>query len=236
MTSSRKSQWLAPAGLIVLSLVPVIAAFVRGAELASRPEVTPDNARFVTAPVPIVLHIVGSILFSVLGALQFAPSLRRRRWHRYAGRLVVPSGIAVAGSGLWMTLTYALPPIEDSGLSVIRVVVSTGMLLCLVLGFVAVRRRDFTTHRAWMMRAYALGLGAGTQAFTFGFWTVAVGEPGVLAYALLMLAAWLINLAVAEWFIARGKPRPKAGRSSFGRITGDAGDGRPVPRSTASRG
>ncbi|NUO56230.1 MAG: DUF2306 domain-containing protein [Hamadaea sp.] len=241
MTSSRKPQWIVPGGLILLSLVPVIAAFVRGAELASRPEVTPDNARFVTAPVPIMLHIVGSVLFAVLGALQFAPGLRRRRWHRYAGRLVLPSGIAVAVSGLWMTLTYALPPIEDSGLSVIRVFVSTGMLFCLVLGFVAVRRRDFMTHRAWMMRAYALALGAGTQAFTFAFWTVAVGEPGVLAYALLMLAAWLINLTVAEWFIRRGgEPRRRAGLSGPGRagadVSGGAVPGPPAPRSTASRG
>lgn len=239
-----------PAGLILLSLVPVIAAFVRGAELASRPDVTPDNARFVTAPVPIVLHIVGSVLFALLGALQFVPSLRRRRWHRYAGRLVLPSGIAVAGSGLWMTLTYALPPIEDSGLSVIRVFVSTGMLLCLVLGFVAVRRRHYATHRAWMMRAYALGLGAGTQAFTFAFWTVAVGEPGVLAYALLMLAAWLINLGVAEYFIRRNDrkprpgaglsegsvPRPKAGLSESRDFSGDAGSEPQLPRSTAWTG
>jgi len=204
MKSSRRAGWAGPIGLILLSVVPVVAGVVRAAELAADPAVTPDNARFVAAPAPILVHIAGGILFALFGALQFVPGLRRRRWHRYAGRLLVPSGIAVAGSGLWMTFAYQLPATEDDWLlSLIRVLVSSGLLLSLVLGFLAVRRREYATHRAWMMRAYALGLGAGTQVFTFLGWNVAVGEPGVTAYALLMAAGWLINLAVAEWIIRR---------------------------------
>ena len=42
------------------------------------------------------------------------------------------------------------------------------MAAAIVLGFTAIRRRDIAAHRAWMIRAYALGLGAGTQAFTEG--------------------------------------------------------------------
>ena len=38
----------------------------------------------------------------------------------------------------------------------------------LVLGVTAVRRHDIGAHRAWMMRAYALSLGAGTQVVTEG--------------------------------------------------------------------
>ena len=53
-----------------------------------------------------------------------------------------------------------------------------------------------------MMRAYALALGVGTQAFTLGF-----GEPvfgtGELSTALLMGAGWGINAAVAEWVIRK---------------------------------
>ena len=42
------------------------------------------------------------------------------------------------------------------------------MAASIVLGFTAIRRRDIAAHRAWMIRAYALGLGAGTQVFTQG--------------------------------------------------------------------
>ena len=53
-----------------------------------------------------------------------------------------------------------------------------------------------------MTRAYALALGAGTQAFTVGFGEALFGS-GVTRTDLMMGAAWAINLAVAEWFIRR---------------------------------
>jgi hypothetical protein len=33
------------------------------------------------------------------------------------------------------------------------------MVLSIILGFAAIRRRDIIGHRAWMMRGYAIGLG-----------------------------------------------------------------------------
>lgn len=60
--------WLAVTGLLLLSLVPVVAGAARLTELASGAAVTPGNARF-DAPVPVVLHIVGATVFSVIGAL-----------------------------------------------------------------------------------------------------------------------------------------------------------------------
>ena len=77
-----RAEWLAPTGLILLSLVPVLAGSMRLTELAGDGTVTPENARFFDSPVPVVVHIVASSVFLILGALQFAPSLRRRRWHR----------------------------------------------------------------------------------------------------------------------------------------------------------
>ena len=66
----------------------------------------------------------------------------------------------------------------------------------------AIRRRDIAAHRAWMMRAYALSLGAGTQVFTEGFGEATFGT-GVLVGDISKGAAWAINLAVAEWLIRR---------------------------------
>jgi hypothetical protein len=76
------------------------------------------------------------------------------------------------------------------------------MAACLVLGFTAVRRRDIAAHRTWMIRAYAIGLAAGTQAFTEGIGGAIFGS-GVLAADLAKGAGWLINLAVAEWALRR---------------------------------
>jgi len=52
-----------------------------------------------------------------------------------------------------------------------------------------------------MMRGYAIGMGAGTQALVHLPWLLIVGTPTELARALLMGAGWVINLAVAEWII-----------------------------------
>ena len=77
------------------------------------------------------------------------------------------------------------------------------MVGSIVLALLAVRRREIARHRAWMMRGYAIGLVAGTQATLFLFGELIFGKPDVLARALIMGAAWTLNLAVAEWIIRR---------------------------------
>ena len=77
--TGASTQWLPPVGLIVLSLIPVLAGAVRLTELMGGPEITANNARFVGSPIPVTVHIVSVTLYSLFGALQFVPSLRRGR-------------------------------------------------------------------------------------------------------------------------------------------------------------
>jgi uncharacterized membrane protein YfcA len=147
------------------------------------------------------VHIVSVMVYAVVGAFQFSARLRRQGWHRKAGRLLVVAGVGVALSAVWMTLFY---PRSEGGdlLYVFRLLVAAGMLTSIVLGFLAIRRRDIPQHRAWMIRAYAIALGAGTQVFTLGFGKAIFGSSD-LSIALLQAAAWIINLAVAEHVIRR---------------------------------
>jgi hypothetical protein len=112
----------------------------------------------------------------------------------------------VAGSALWLTLFYEAQPGTGDLLYVLRLVFGSAMAACLVLGITAVRRRDIRAHRAWMMRAYAIGLAAGTQAFTEGIGGAVFGT-GELRMDLARGAGWVINLAVAELAIRRSAPR-----------------------------
>ncbi|MGY1751458.1 DUF2306 domain-containing protein [Modestobacter sp. SYSU DS0511] len=203
------------AGLLLLSLVPVLAGAVRIGELAGDPAVTAANARFVAAPAPVVAHIVSATVYSLLGAFQFVPHIRRHRpgWHRLAGRVLVPAGLVAALSGVWMTLFYARPPADDVLLTPIRLFFGAAMAGCIVLGFVAIRRRDVLTHRAWMARGYAIGLGAGTQVLTHLPWALLGETPSGGGRVLAMLAGWVVNLAVVEWALRRrpaapSRPRP----------------------------
>lgn len=207
--STARSSRLSTTGLLVLCAVPVLAGAIRLTEIATGAEITPDNARFLESPVPVVLHIVSVTVFSVLGAFQFAPRFRRRRpgWHRVAGRVLVVAGLGSALSGLWLTLFFPVPATDEGLLEAIRIVVGLAMTASIALGFRAVRRRDFAGHRAWMVRGYAIGMGAGTQVVVVGLATVIAGEPRGPAWPLLMGSAWVLNLAVAEWLIRRRPAR-----------------------------
>lgn len=212
----RVGQWV-PASLVALAVIPVVAGTARLTEISGGPELMATDPRFAASPVPVVVHIAAAIGYALLGAFQFSAGIRRRRprWHRGAGRLLVALGLAVAFSGLWMTLLY--PRKEGTGdlLYVFRLLVGSGMGVSIILGLAAIRRRDIATHRAWMARAYALALGAGTQAFTVGLGEAVFGS-GVIRTDLMLGAGWVVNLAVAEWFIRRPSAR-RARRDPIGR-------------------
>lgn len=207
-----RAQWPVPAGLIVVSLIPVIFGTLRLAQLTGGAQVTPDNARFFDSPLPVLIHIPAAIVYSLLGAFQFVPALRRGRrgrfsWHRLAGRILVPAGLLVALSGLWMAVFYDLPEGDGPVLLILRLVFGSAMAVSIVLGMLAVLRRDFVRHSAWMARGYAIGIAAGTQALVSIPWLLLIGPPDEPTRAGLLGSAWLINLAVAEYFIRRRSQR-----------------------------
>jgi uncharacterized membrane protein len=217
LTKTDSTWWLVPAGLLLLSLIPVAAGAFRLTQLAGGAAITPANARFFESPIPVVLHIVSVTIFSLLGAFQFSSSFRRRQpaWHRAAGRILIPSGLVAALSGLWMNHFYPLPDGDGVLLYGLRLLFGSVMLLSILLGILAIWRRDFVQHGNWMMRGYAIGLGAGTQALTQLPWFLLFGKPDEFVRALLMAAGWVINLGVVEWIIRRRPTRPTR-RASVG--------------------
>jgi len=203
-------SWPVPAALVALSLVPVLAGALRLLQLAGGPALMPADHRFADFPLPLVVHIVGATTYALLGALQFVPRFRRRHldWHRRTGRVLTAAGLLVAGSALWMTLFYERQPGTGDLLYFLRLAFGSAMATCIVLGFTSVRRGDVDAHRAWMVRAYAIGLAAGTQAFTIGIGAALIGTDGVRG-DLGSAAGWAVNLAVAEWVVhRRATPSP----------------------------
>ena len=206
-STSSRADWLVPAALIALSAVPFLGGAIRLVGLVGGAEITPENARFFAVPLPVVIHIITALLFCILGALQFARGFRRRRpgWHRVAGRLLVLCSLAAGLSGLWMTQFY--PHLQNNLLYGFRILFGSAMVLSIALGLAAILRRDIARHRAWMIRGYAIGQGAGTQALVGLPWLLIFGKPSELNNALMMGACWVINLAVAEWIIRSNRGR-----------------------------
>lgn len=196
-------------GLALLCVVPVTAGVLRIVELAGDPVITEANARFVAAPAPAVLHIVSASAFLVGGVIQVFPSLRRRwpRWHRLAGRVLLPAGLLTAVSGLWLTLTYPWPDGDGLALYLTRLVVGVAMTAAVVQGGRNLLLRRYQSHGEWMLRAYALGAGAGTQAVLHLPFAILADAPTGGFRAFLMAAGWAVNVVLAEWIIRTGRLR-----------------------------
>ena len=211
--AGSKRSWPVPATLIALVVIPVIAGSLRLVQLSGGAATMPSNPRYDASPVPVVVHIVSAIVFALVGAFQFVPRLRRRRraWHRRAGRVVVVAGLGVALSALWLNQFFPRAHATRDIVYPLRMAFGVALVVTLVLGFRAARRRNFPQHRVWMIRSFAIALVAGTQVFTLGFGGAIFGT-GDLAQALMIVAAWGINLAVAEWVIRRPARRRAARR------------------------
>ncbi|QDY91307.1 DUF2306 domain-containing protein [Arthrobacter sp. UKPF54-2] len=124
----------------------------------------------------------------------------------------VPVLIHIPAVTLYLVLGavfYDLPPLDGPLLLVFRLVFGSAMVTCLVLGFVAVRRRNYVRHSEWMSRAYAIGIAQGTIVVVTVPWILLMGPVDELTRALLIGASWVISLLVAEFFIYRRAHAPE---------------------------
>lgn len=203
-SSAGRGQWLLAVLLALVSAIPIAVGIYVMVELTAG-QVRAETIRHLASPAPVVLHVVSASIYATLGSLQFVAAFRRRfpGWHRVMGRILLVCGSIAGLSSLWMTLFYARLADTNDLLVAIRIVFCSALIVFISLGFFAIRRRDIPRHRAWMMRAYAVGLGAGTQALVFMVAEGLAGPPDQMGKALLMGACWLINLGVAEFAIRR---------------------------------
>ena len=72
------------------------------------------------------------------------------------------------------------------------------------------RKDDWGRHRAWMIRAYAMGMGQGTVALVmFLIYLITRVPPTGLATDIVVVGMWLLNIALGEWVVRRlALPRP----------------------------
>ena len=195
--------------LALCTFIPVMTAAVSLVQisLGALPE---DSLRLASVPVTVFLHSLTGVLFGVLGPLQFVRAQRHRfgTLHRIAGRVFVLAGAGLALSGL--ALLLRVESIATGLLDAARGVFGLALITALVLGVAAARAHDMLRHRAWMIRAYAIGMGTGTVALVmFPIYLITGAPPQGLAADIVVVGMWLLNSALGEWVVRRlALPRP----------------------------
>jgi hypothetical protein len=145
-------------------------------------------------------HVYTSIFVLLFGFIQFFSfrSKTEKLIHRYSGYQYIllllifaaPSGIYMglhANGGLWSKISFVILG-----------------LLWWTSTFIAIRRikqRNFTAHRNWMIRSYALSL----SAVTLRLWKVGLVYffelPPMDTYQIIAWLGWIPNLLIAELLI-----------------------------------
>ena len=166
-------RWLWPA-VILLTLIGLAAATRRTIVLiypaqtsAVAPGTTPKNPAaqldggFLQHKLRTFAHIVPATLYLLLLPFQFIRRIRTRhpRFHRWNGRILVALGIVVAVSALALSRTNSIGGLNEAAATTLYALL---LLWFLIAGFRSARRRDFLTHRQWMIRAYGVTLGIAT--------------------------------------------------------------------------
>jgi uncharacterized membrane protein len=189
--------------LAFCTFIPVMNAVVSVVQipLGALPE---DSQRLAAVPVAFFLHSLAGVLFGVLGPLQFVLALRLRfaALHRLTGRVFVLSGMGLGLSGL--ALLLQVDSLSTRLLDAARGVFGVALMAALVLGVAAARVHNVFRHRAWMIRAYAVGMGTGPVALVLFPMYLINGEliRGLVS-DIVVVGMWLVSIALGEWVIHR---------------------------------
>jgi uncharacterized membrane protein len=204
----QRSEWIVVISLLLLSFIPCVGGTIRLIELSlgASFQFLPQKPMISAAPIPVQIHLATAIPYCVFGIAQFLPSVRQRhpKLHRVIGRGLALAGVASVLSALWMTQFYAYPAEDQSNLLyAVRLTVGFSMLGCFYLGVTHAMKKCIGRHRAWMIRAYALGQGAGTQSLIGVLWVSIAGEITGSPRDFVMTSGWVINVLVAEGIIRK---------------------------------
>lgn len=212
-----KHSKLVWAAVCALAAIGIAAVIVRLVLLAKGPRTAAGLAGvddgFAAHPVLTLIHIIPGLLFMLLAPLQFVVSIRTRhpRLHRWIGRTVLTIGLVIGVSALVMTSRMAVGGANETAAVVLFDLL---FLFSLVKAYIAVRCKDFTMHRTWMIRMFGIGLGVATTRPVMGIFFATSRFTHLTPHEFFGTAFWIgftVTLVAAESWINYTRPRAVAG-------------------------
>jgi uncharacterized membrane protein len=150
------------------------------------------------------MHVLGGATFGILGPIQFGRVLMPKygRLHRVMGRVFVAAGAMISLSALG--LLWHFPDTYSVAMNSGRLLFGIALGVALAIAMQAIYSRDITRHRNWMIRAYAIGIGATAVTMVFFPIYLITGEPPKgLTADIAFLGAWTACVVFAEGLVRR---------------------------------
>lgn len=159
------------------------------------------DQRYADHPLLTLIHVVPGLIFLLVGPLQFSTNLRARavNVHRWLGRIFVVSGVLSALSIMWMVIVF--PAMGGVSTMVTSWMFSILMIWFLFEAYRSIRARNIKRHRAFMMRAFTIGLAVSTIRVLAILSDAVLGLDFVEFFGLSVFLGFVLNSFVAEVLI-----------------------------------
>jgi len=154
-------------------------------------------------------HMVPGLLFMLIVPLQFISSIRQHypKLHKVIGYTALTLSVALIPSGLIFAFAYPYVGFKEQ---VPTVFYTSIYIACVYMGVRAILRRDISTHREWMVRVYAMGLGIYAIRVWYSLFLHLSDQPSTEFFASAFWIGIAFNLIVAEtWINLTRKPSLK---------------------------
>lgn len=204
-TTSKGAAFAKGIGWGLMFLLAILLFVVASRYLTQGPKVYFSEQRevYIANIVPLLTHIAGSMLATIIGPFQFLRKTRTGHFlkiHRWLGRIYLLSVLFGGLGGAYMgTIAYG-GPIARLGLMTIAG-------LWLVSGYMAymhIRNKKIELHRKWMVINYAITF----AGVTLRLWQIVFGVIGLdflTGYIIVTWISWIPNLLVALWINKRNR-------------------------------
>ncbi len=159
------------------------------------------DVRYVQHPWVSLLHIVPGLLFLTLAPLQFVARIRQWRIsvHRGLGRVLATSA-AITGVGA-LVVNFLFPAFGGISTQAATAFFGVIFLFSLAMAIRHIRRKEVRLHREWMIRTFALAMGAASIRVFIPLLIVLTGLGLEEVFGASFWLGFGVNLLVAEVWI-----------------------------------
>jgi uncharacterized membrane protein YozB (DUF420 family) len=203
MATTRKPVTAAWGVVIFLIAVVMVFAVIRvtiDSSNLSSGVVPPEgefDRRYALQPALAYAHIIPGVVYLLLAPFQISRRFRNRHLelHRRIGRFLVPTGVVTGVFAVAFGFFFSFGGFAEASATL---VFGVYFVVALVVAFRAIRAGDQVTHRRWMIRAFAIGLGVGSIRLWVGLFQATGLLTFEAAFGVAFWIAFVIHAIAAE--------------------------------------